>query len=131
VAIHAAGGIVALCGTPPPKADELFVRQKIMREGYFQETAAELGVDLENVNLSSPLLLYKLWAVMQNALRDIADRYGAQFVAVPRRAQTEAGFLHPQCYADDATHANALYGRWMLDEMRSCLSRHLGAGIET
>lgn len=130
-AIHGAGGQVVLCGTPPPKGDPAFVRSSILRESYFGRAAAKLGVDLETVEISPPLLLYKLWTVMQNSLRDVADRHGALFMPVPRRLRTPDGFLHPDYYANDATHANQAYGDVMLEELGQFLSPDMDRSVES
>lgn len=123
--IGAAGGQVVLCGTPPPKAQADFVREKILREPYFNLVAEGLGLDLATVELSPPLLLYKMWAVMQNMLGEVAARHGAAFLPVPGRLRSADGFLDTDYYAPDATHANRAYGEAMLDEIAHLASSRM------
>lgn len=130
-AIHAAGGQVVLCGTPPPKGDAGFVREKILHEGYFRKTAEELGADLETIEISPPRLLYKLWKVMQNSLRDVATRHGARFMPVPETLQTSDGFLHPDYYAGDVTHANRAYGDVVLRQLAQLISPDRDPAVES
>ena len=130
-AIHAAGGQVVLCGTPPPKGDDGFVREKILHEGYFRKTAEDLGADLETIGISPPLLLYKLWKVMQNSLRDVAARHGARFLPVPEASQTSDGFLHPDYYASDVTHASRAYGDVVLRQLAQFISPDMDPAVES
>lgn len=115
--IKAAGGIPLICGTPPPKGDYEFMMQAMLREGYFQRAAVDYGIDLDETRLSPPMLLLKFWIVMQEAMQDFAARHGVAFLPVPADAQTEQGFLRPECYAPDATHANDHYGQLMVGEI--------------
>lgn len=130
-AIHAAGGRVVLCGTPPPKGDSAFVRDRILHEKYFRKVAEDLGVDLASIEISPPLLLYKLWTVMQNSLSDVARRHGARFMRVPERLRTTDGFLHPDYYAGDATHTNHAYGALMLEDLAAFVSPDMDPAVET
>jgi hypothetical protein len=125
-AIHAAGGRVVLCGTPPPKGDAGLVRDRILHEDYFRQTAERLGFDLADVEISPPVLLYKLWRVMQNSLNDVATRHGARFMPVPPALRTAEGFLHPDYYAGDVTHANHAYG----DAVRQALGRFISSEMD-
>ncbi|MGV3549943.1 hypothetical protein [Rhizobium sp.] len=128
--IKAAGGRVVLCGTPPPKGDAAFVRERILHEKYFRKVAEDLGVDLASIGISSPLLLYKLWVVMQNSLADVARRHGVLFMPVPDRLRDSGGFLHPDYYAGDVTHSNHAYGALMLEDLATFVSSGMEASVE-
>lgn len=128
--IHAAGGRAVLCGTPPPKADAGFVRERTVREGYFRNVAESRGFDIGEIELAPPLILYKVWKVMQNTLAEVAARNGARFMPVPAELKTADGFLRPDYYAPDATHANAAYGAIMLRELRAFVASGLEPAID-
>jgi hypothetical protein len=109
---------VLVPGTPPPKEDDMFIRERLDKEPHFSRAAAQLGLKAAEVPLSPPILRLKLWMVLQGLLRDMAEETGAVFVPVPVTAQTGPGFLHTSYYANDVTHANLAYGDMMLAELR-------------
>ena len=108
---------VLVPGTPPPKDDDAFIRNRFSKEPHFVRMAENLGVSLDEVPFSPALLRLKMWIVMQSLLREMAERTGSIFIPVPSPALTEKGFLHPDCYADDVTHANENFGKIMLKEL--------------
>ena len=106
-------------GTPPPKSDDEFIRQQIRTEPHFMRLANQLGLDPDSVPLSPPTFRLKLWAVLQDLLRDTARRTGAIFVPVPVGAVSRDGFLDRSCYARDVTHANQKFGALMMTELHN------------
>lgn len=117
-ALKSAAKQVLIPGTPPPKEDDSFIRERFHSEPHFVKMAAEIGLNLDEIRLSPPILRLKLWMTLQELYRDIAEETGAIFVPVPPDAKTASGFLHPSCYANDVTHANPVYGKIMFQEMR-------------
>jgi hypothetical protein len=113
--------LVLVGGTPPPKEDDDFIRRHLHAEEYFENVAAGLNLKLSEMALSPPLLRLKLWLVLQGLLCDIAEETGSVFIPVPAAAQTTEGFLQPDCYADDVTHANRNYGALMVEELQKAV----------
>lgn len=118
LALKSSAKNILVPGTPAPKEDDDFIRSRFRTEPHFVKVAANMGLDPTKVPLSPPLLRLKLWIILQDLLREAAEETGATFVPVPRSTQTEAGFLHRSCYADDVTHANLAFGDLMLGELR-------------
>jgi hypothetical protein len=109
---------VFLCGTPPPKAVTAAIRAALDRQDFFLERVAALGHSVDTIPINSPETLYKMWKLIQNMLRDIAEKYALQFVPVPRESQTPAGFLREEFWSSDATHANSKFGPLFLQRLR-------------
>ena len=112
---------VLVLGTPPPKDDDSFCRQRLGKERTFAARAEKLGVDLGSIELSSAILRYKYWALLQNMMRETAGRAGKAFMPVPLAAQAPAGFLRRELWADDISHANRDYGKLVLKDLEKLL----------
>ena len=126
-AIMSAGGVPVLCGTPAPRGLDSMIRTALHRERHFRILAEQMGTDLDSVMLTPPLLRFKLWSVVQAMLRGAAAEKGLAFVPVPPATLTGDGFLRPEYCYRDVTHANADYGRAMLDWIdRSVLQQTAG-----
>lgn len=106
-----------ICGTPPPKGDDARLRQLMANELLFVCHAEYLKVSLQDVELTPPRLRFKLWAVLQMMLQDVAFAHAVPFVPIPASVQTADGFLDEQYWWEDATHANFAYGKVMLDHL--------------
>lgn len=109
---------VFLCGTPPPKPDAAAIRGALAKHEYFLKRVAGLGHNVDTIPITSSETLYKMWKLIQNMLRDIAEKHALQFVPVPRESQTPAGFLREEFWSSDATHANSEFGRLFLQHLR-------------
>lgn len=112
---------VVICGTPPPKGDVTVIRATLNREKYFAERLAALGSSADLIPLISPAILYKMWRLIQNMLRELAGRRQVQFVPVPAETQTSDGFLRREFWSSDVTHANNDFGRLFLRHLRKHL----------
>lgn len=110
---RAGGRPPIIVGTPPPKGDAAWVRGKLSSEAHFVKLAEQAGVSLETIELSTPLVWLKSWLVIQELLRDIAAAFSLPFCGVPPAARTADGFLRPEYWSDDVTHANVEYG-WLM-----------------
>lgn len=108
---------VLIVGTPPPKEDDAFLRTWMNKEPHFGRLASQLGLEAVAVPLSPPLLRLKMWMSLQGLLKDLARRTGTNFVPVTKSVQTGIGYLAPDFYAKDVTHANREYGKIMLLEL--------------
>lgn len=115
VRLKQASAAPVVCLAPPaPKEDA----QHIIRgaETYFrQHGISSIGVTPAPVRL-------KLWILQQDALARFCASNGLIFLGNPEGTRTDEGFLKPEFYAADATHANGAYGRLVLAQL-SDLSR--------
>jgi len=104
-------------GTPPPKADNEAIRRGMqVHADFFTELASDLSLDPEKAELAPACLRLKLWLLLQQMMRETAERLAVEFWPVSASAMTEEGYLRPEYWGEDATHANAAYGALMLDE---------------
>ncbi len=96
--------------TPPPKEDSGFIMARAAR--YHERLVAEAGVNLASTRL-------KLWKLEMRVLAHLCAEWTVQLVLPPAEAQTPEGFLRPEYYANDATHANAGYGELVLRQLEA------------
>lgn len=90
---------------PPPKADNDFIEK--YHEGLFaNEGIASRGV-------SPAALRLKFWQLQTRVLKRLCAKLGVEVLMPPGRV-VEKGFLRPEFYAQDATHANWRYGERLL-----------------
>jgi len=98
-------------GTPPPKGNDERLRKLLSNERHFVNAAQQLGRTLDKVAFTSAAVRRKLWLLVQELLREAAQKANCEFVPVPSGALDEAGFLREELWAEDATHANTRYGK--------------------
>lgn len=97
-------------GTPPPKGNDQRLRALLNKEQHFVNAARQLGVSLNEVKLTKPLIRRKLWLIVQDLLREAADDAACSFIPAPARAMDADGFLKEELWREDVTHANTSYG---------------------
>ena len=112
---------IAVVGTPPPKEDNEHLHRLLAPEFPFVQHAAE--TTLEQVTLTAPTVRLKLWHVLQEIYKEQAEDEGVEYIPVPDAVTDERGYLKPQFWAHDATHANPAYGQVVLDHLIETLSR--------
>ena len=114
---------VIVSGTPAPRGSMEVVRKGVLAEKFFAGVAEHLGLRLEDIPISTPLFMHKLWRVVQRLTREAAVRQAAEFLPVPD-ITLQDGFLRPEFGGvADITHANAAYGQVTLDHFQSYLTR--------
>lgn len=96
--------------TPPPKEDSEFIMARTAR--YHERSIAEAGVNLASIRL-------KLWKLEMRVLAQLFTEWNVHLVLPPAEAQTAHGFLKPDYYANDATHASAAYGELVLRQLEA------------
>lgn len=106
---------IVLLGTPPPKRSADLIKGFLEKEPLLVKLAAEKGYSMTDVEVTPAIIRLKLWRVIQDMMAELAAANGGAFVEVPPETQDELGFLLPEFWAPDATHANNDYGRLMLD----------------
>jgi len=65
----------------------------------------------------------KLWTRQCDRMREFADRLGMPVLELPASVFSPAGFLAEDCYGNDPTHANEVYGERVLTALLE-RSRH-------
>ena len=100
--------------SPPPKRDSDFIRR--YHETRFKNEIAELGV-------SPPELRMKLWRMQDRLTREFCEELGIIPMEPIAAALDADGYLLPEYYAQDATHANRTYGMLLLDELEQRFAR--------
>lgn len=109
-----AGARCIVVSPPPPKdLSDRDIRERM--EIFFLAQVLNSGLQVDDVAFSSSVLMLKLWYEMQRAQRDAAARYGFEFLAPPPCTVDRNGFLRPDYWRPDITHANARYGTAVLE----------------
>ena len=98
---------------PPPKRDDDFIRSN--HETQF----AARG--LTDNGVSPAPLRYKLWKLQTDLTQRIYEKAGVKQLMPPQKALDEDGYLRPDFYAKDATHANKKYGTLVLRQIKSSI----------
>lgn len=96
---------------PPPKADNDFLQQ------HHESVFASEGIASNGV--SSPALRMKFWKLQTQVLEKICSELGIEVLMPPARTVDKRGFLARDFYANDATHANHVYGEFVLREVEA------------
>ena len=94
---------------PPPKADTAFIEQN-HETRFAQEGLSTHGV-------SPPALRLKFWKLQAKVLKQICANLGIELMMPPASTVDAQGFLLPEYYAQDATHANWRYGERLIRQV--------------
>jgi len=112
---------VASCfhlATPPPKGDNQYISDHA--RNYRGQSVKEIGIN-------PPDLRLKLYNIEMSVLAEVCREWGIGFVPAPSEALTADGFLKPEFYANDATHANPAYGALVLRQLADLPAGIVGA----
>lgn len=101
---------VILLATPPVKGDNEFIHSKM--KNYRGHDVAAAGVTPAQIRA-------KLWRLEMRCIESYCAEIGAAFIPAPKEAITEDGYLRPDLYGADATHANEKYGAMVIDQLRT------------
>lgn len=105
-ALRAATGVPIACiEPPPPLPDE---RILAFPKEFFKKT-------IDPNKLSSELFRYKMWRAQSWLYREICARNDMIFVPVPREFIEPPGLLARHAWGEDASHANAVFGKRMIE----------------
>jgi hypothetical protein len=94
---------------PPPKGNNAFI------EEHHETLFAKEGI--EALGVSPPSLRLKFWRLQTRILTKLCEELGIEVLMPPAAAIDQRGFLLPEYYASDATHANASYGELVMGEL--------------
>lgn len=94
---------------PPPKRDNAHILRH-HESRFAEENIADLGV-------SSPELRLKFWKLQRRVLEEVCADYDIEVLGPPPGSIDPDGFLAPDYYASDATHANVAYGELILAQI--------------
>ena len=86
--------------------------QRLRHPGHF---FAQAGIAQRGVSPSS--LRLKLSQIQVSVLSGITAGLGIELLPPPRATVTPNGFLHPDYFANDASHANTAYGEMVLSQI--------------
>jgi hypothetical protein len=97
--------------SPPPPFDARHIQRY---PGYYRDLIGERGV-------APAALRHKLWRLHSQLVAEECAALGVEFLPAPPIVKTADGYLVPEALAPDPTHANAWYGRRLIEQM---LRRH-------
>jgi hypothetical protein len=112
---------IILIGTPPPKSNDVFLKNVILNENYFVQMAKNMGITPNDVKFTPLSVRLKLWHILQSILKKIALEEDLEYLAVPQSSQEIDGSLRCEFWANDCTHANDKYGKLVLSNLHNYL----------
>ncbi len=84
---------------------------------------AKAGILQRGVTAASVRL--KLWHLQISVLQKLCTEWQVHLMPVPAASLTAEGYLKPEYYAEDATHANPAYGALVLEDLRRFATTHV------
>jgi hypothetical protein len=118
-AIRKETGAPIVCIEPPPPLPNSRVAQ--CPQEFFRRS-----FDLRK--LSGDVFRYKMWRVQSALYREICMSENILFAAVPAEFMAPSGMLAEFVWGADASHANALFGRRMIQAAVELFEPRLGDG---
>jgi hypothetical protein len=106
---------------PPPIGDNDFIRSHL--GDFFKASAPPEELDA----LSTPAQRYKFWRIQSEIFSTECADFGIEYMPVPAACRTENGFMKPEHYGTDSTHANSVYGGLILDFLQESPCRPITA----
>ena len=100
---------------PPPKENADYILNRPETD-FLRKGILEAGV-------SDAAMRQRIWILQNEVMADLLDAAKVQMLPVPQAAMTPDGFLHPDYYGPDATHANAAYGALVLEQIAATLKQ--------
>jgi hypothetical protein len=90
---------------------------RLSKSSYYRQWAEQRGVDISTTECLTPLpVRQKGWQLLQLMVREIAEKTGAPFVAVPGDTLEPDGTLARPYWSGDVSHGNPTFGKRLLDE---------------
>lgn len=107
--------------SPPPKGDDDFVKANL--DKYFHD-------NMEDLRLSGRDMRLKMWIVRSEAMRALCQNSSLEYLHGLEGTTDTDGFLLPEFWPRDATHANREYGRLLIEHVVA-VGRDMAAGART
>lgn len=105
---------------PPPNGDNEYIAR------HHEKLFARQGI--ASLGVSRPELRLKFWILQARILQKFCRKWGVE-VMLPPAPTMRKGFLRPEYYGQDTTHANSLYGELVLRSVEArFLLNERGAG---
>lgn len=102
--------------TPPPKGNQEY----LLNLGSNKKSKYR-GMHISENTLNSPEFRIALWRLEMEEVEKELEAYSVKLLPVPTKALTKNGFLDEHCYSEDFTHANEVYGKYVLEMMEATL----------
>jgi hypothetical protein len=116
---------ICLLGTPPPKP-QTQLNKKIQLDHFFLELGEKIGIQKNEIKVSSNELRTFMWKITQELNEKSAKEFGCKYLPAPSES-FDSDFLLREIYCeDDLTHANPEYGLLMLEK----ISEFFGVSVE-
>lgn len=74
---------------------------------------------IEKYGVSPKTLRFKLWRLHSSIIKMTCNECGIHFISVPEDSIDGEGFLKEKYWVEDPTHANAQYGKLVIDQIKS------------
>lgn len=105
---------------PPPKEDNAHILS------YHETKFAE--EDIVSLGVSPPALRLKFWKLQVSILKQFCGENEIEVIYPMASALTPDGYLSPDYYANDATHANGDYGELVLQHLEALANSSCALG---
>jgi hypothetical protein len=113
---------ITLMNGPAPKP-LTHIQDCILQEKYFTDIAKSLGVEVDDLDITSDSLRLELWNILAGLLATYAKTLGANFLSAPAASRDGLGLLLPEYCASDVTHANLKYGVLLVEEITKLIGK--------
>jgi hypothetical protein len=107
---------ITLMNGPAPKP-LTHIQNCILQDRYFTDIAKSLGVEMDDLVITSDSLRLELWNILAGLMATSAETLGANFLSAPAASRDALGLLSPEYCASDVTHANSKYGMLLIEEL--------------
>ncbi len=107
---------LCVLGTPSPKRKKL-MEKLINNDISIYEIASGLGIDSDEIEISSDQIRMFMWKITQELTADVARKMGCHFLEVPWEALDQDGMLLERYSSEDLTHANPDYAKIMYEKI--------------
>jgi hypothetical protein len=121
--LRAAGAArIVVLGSPATRGEASELRRHFADNPAFISEAKALGFDADTVPLTALSVNVKLWAVVQDVLRETAESHADLFIPSPAETCFDDGTLKIQYWLGDGCHGNYEYGCLALEKIAGAVA---------